>query len=58
MAMFLTFANLNVGEDVHVDEVWARHQIDGGEKHVASEQLLQGVSHELMIMNDPANVVQ
>ena len=43
LAMLSTFANLNVGEDVHVDEVRARHHIDGGEKHVASEQLLQSM---------------
>ena len=41
LATITTFSNLNVGEDVYVDEVGAGHQIDGGQKDVASEQLLE-----------------
>ena len=34
-------ANLDVGEDVHVDVVRAGDQIDGGEEDVAGEELLR-----------------
>ena len=34
-------ANLDVGKDVNIDVVWAGHQIDGGEKDVAGEELLR-----------------
>ena len=46
VAAITTFSNLNVGEDVYVDEVGAGHQIDGGQKDVASEKLLEISFHD------------